>query len=182
MLGNDPYAELLRLCAQGDQQAFARLYKLTSPKLYGLALRMMKTRQAAEEVLQEGYLKIWNGAASFNSSRASSLTWMSTVIRNRALDVIRSANARPQEVESEYEGPEFASTVLSPEEGAGLSLSAKRVMDCMEELPEKQRISLLKAYYYGYTHDELARELGRPLGTVKAWVRRGLERLRQCLS
>ncbi len=182
MLKNDPYAELLQLCALGDEKAFARLYQLTSPKLYGIALSLMKTKQAAEEVLQEGYLKIWNNAATFNASRASALTWMATIVRNRGLDVIRSKKVRPQEVESEYEGEEFASTLMGPEDGAGLSLEARRLAECLDTLPDRQKESVLRAYCYGFTHEELAEALAAPLGTVKAWVRRGLERLRKCLS
>ncbi|HFD86413.1 MAG TPA: sigma-70 family RNA polymerase sigma factor [Gammaproteobacteria bacterium] len=179
---NDPYAELLLLCSQGDEKAFARLYQLTSPKLFGVCLRLMKTSHAAEDVLQEGYIKIWKNAGSFNPAKASAMTWMATVVRNRGLDVLRSQRSRPQEVETEYEGIDFSSTEMSPGDLAGISWSARRVNDCMQELKEKQRESILMAYYYGHTHEEIAAHLAAPLGTVKAWVRRGVERLRKCLE
>ncbi len=179
---NDPYAELLRLCARGDDKAFERLYQLTSPKLFSVCLKLMKTPHAAEDVLQDGFLKIWNNAASFNPERASSMTWMATVVRNRGLDVLRSKRSRPQEVETEYEGIDFSSTDPSPSDLAGVSMSAQRVHECMEQLQEKQRQSILMAYYYGHTHEEIAAHLEAPLGTVKAWVRRGVERLRKCLD
>lgn len=179
---NDPYAELLLLCAEGDEQAFSRLYKMTSPKLYSVCFRLMRTRQAAEEVLQEGFVKIWRNAGSFDRSRASAMTWMSTVVRNRALDVLRSLKSRPQEIDMEYEGLEFASGDLSPDDGAGLSWSADRVVNCMKQLQENQRKAIFLAYYYGHTHEEISRKLQSPLGTVKAWVRRGVERLRTCLE
>ena len=179
---NDPYAELLRLCSRGDEKAFERLYQLTSPKLFSVCLKLMKTPHAAEDVLQDGFLKIWNNAASFNPERASAMTWMATVVRNRGLDVLRSKCSRPQEVETEYEGIDFSSTEPSPSNLAAVSMSAQRVQSCLEELQEKQRKSILMAYYYGHTHEEIAAHLGAPLGTVKAWVRRGVERLRKCLA
>jgi RNA polymerase sigma-70 factor (ECF subfamily) len=179
---NDPYTELLVLCAQGDEKAFSRLYQVSSPKLYSVCFNLLKTRQAAEEVLQEGYIKIWHKAGTFDPRRASAMTWMTTVVRNRALDVLRSKKSRPQEVDMEYEGLEFASNDLSPSDDTGISWSARRVAKCMDELQEKQRESILMAYYYGNTHEEIAKKLAAPLGTVKAWVRRGIERLRKCLE
>lgn len=182
MSDNDPYAELLRLCARGDEKAFERLYQLASPKLFSVCLRLMKTKDAAEDVLQDGFVKIWNNAASFNPERASAMTWMATVVRNRGLDVLRSRRSRPQEVETEYEGIDFAASDPSPSNLAGVSLSAQRLQECMKALQEKQRESILMAYYYGHTHEEIAAHLSAPLGTVKAWVRRGSEKLRKCLE
>ncbi len=182
MPDSDPYAELLQLCAQGDEKAFARLYSLTSPKLFSLCLRMLKSRQKAEEVLQEGYVKIWTRSATFDRSKASAMTWMTTVVRNRALDVIRSAKSRPVEVDMDYEGMDFAAHDLTPVDVAGMNWSAERVALCMKALKERQRQSILLAYYYGFTHEEISSKLEAPLGTVKAWVRRGIDRLRKCLE
>lgn len=182
MSDNDPYAELLKLCAQGDQQAFTRLYQITSSRLFGVSLRLMRTRQLAEEVLQEGYVKIWHNAGTFDSRKASSITWMTTIVRNRALDVLRSQKSRPVETDMEYEGLDFESDELTPGDRTAMDWSARRVAKCMEGLQEKQRQSILMAYYYGYTHEEIAAKLDAPLGTIKAWVRRGIERLRLCLE
>lgn len=178
----DPYTELLVLCAEGDEKAFSRLYQVSSPRLYSVCLKLLKTRQAAEEVLQEAYIKIWHKAGSFDPRRATAMTWMTTVVRNRALDVLRSQKSRPQEVDMEYEGLEFASNEIPPCEETGLGWSARRVAKCMDALQENQRKSILMAYYYGHTHEEIAQQLAAPLGTVKAWVRRGIERLRKCLE
>ncbi|HBS26721.1 MAG TPA: RNA polymerase subunit sigma-24 [Gammaproteobacteria bacterium] len=182
MPDSDPYTELLGLCAQGDEQAFSRLYTMTSPKLFSLCLRLMKSKAAAEEVLQEGFVKIWTKSGTFDRSKASALTWMTTVVRNRALDVLRSKKSRPVEVDMEYEGMDFASEDLTPLATVGMGWSAERISKCMEELQETQRKSILMAYYYGYTHEEISRKLEAPLGTVKAWVRRGIDRLRKCLQ
>ncbi len=178
----DPYAELLLLCAEGDQRAFERLYKKTSPRLFGLCMRMMYVSQLAEEVLQEGYVKIWNNAGSFDPSKASAMTWMTTVVRNRALDVLRRKKVRPVEVESQYEGNEFAELSAGPLDQADLSSATQAVVDCMNGLNEKQKKAILMAYYYGHTHEEISKELNSPLGTVKAWIRRGIERVRACLE
>jgi RNA polymerase sigma-70 factor (ECF subfamily) len=182
MTDSDPYAVLLRQCAHGDQQAFARLYQQTSGKLFAVSLKIMQVRQLAEEVLQESFINIWQKASSFDASRASAMTWMTTIVRNRALDVLRAQKSRPVEVEAEFEGIEFSSPERGPAERAHLSLAARRVIECLEQLQDKQRQSVLLAYYYGHTHEEIAETLSSPLGTVKAWVRRGLERLQQCLK
>ncbi len=178
----DPYAELLLLCAEGDQRAFERLYQNTSPRLFGLCVRLMHSQALAEEVLQEGFVKIWNKASSFDPQKASAMTWMTTVVRNRALDVLRSQKVRPVEVESQYEGMEFAALEAGPLDETSLSSSAQAVVDCMEGLNEKQKQAILMAYYYGHTHEEIAEKLMSPLGTVKAWIRRGIERVRLCLE
>ncbi len=182
MSDSDPYAELLRLCAQGDEKAFSRLYQQTSGKLFAVGLRIMQTRQSAEEILQEGYIRIWEKAGTFDPGKAKAMTWMTTIIRNRALDVLRSYKSRPVEVEAQFEGLDFATGDTSPDVLTGISLETRQVLDCLEELKEKQRESVLLAYYYGQTHEEIARKLKAPLGTVKAWVRRGVERLRKCLE
>lgn len=182
MMDADPFAELLLLCADGDQHAFERLYARTSSRMYGLCLRLMQSQALAEEVMQEGYVKIWNSASRFDPSKASAQTWMTTVIRNRALDVLRSQKARPDEVEIEYEGVEFAALEAGPLDQTSLSGSAKNVLRCMEQLDAKQKQAILMAYYYGHTHGEIAEHLDSPLGTVKAWIRRGIEKVRLCLE
>ncbi len=182
MKKEDPYAELLYLCAKGDQQAFTRLYEETSGKLLATGIRILGTRQAAEDVLQESFVKIWQKSHSFDGSKASSMTWMTTIARNRSLDVLRSLKCRPQESDIEYEGVDFATEDLAPEDRVGLSVMTNRVVNCLDELKDQQKESVLMAYYYGQTHEEIAQELGAPLGTVKAWIRRGVERLRKCLE
>ncbi len=178
----DVLNELLLRSAKGDRKAFARLYSLASPKLYALCLRVVKQEALAEEVLQEAFVKIWNHAQRFEPGKASAMTWMSSIVRNRALDILRSLKTQPEQIETTYEGIEFSSTNPGPMDSAQLSADAKAVMDCMEKLQEQQRRCIMLAYYEGHTHDELSRMLDTPLGTVKAWIRRGLERLRQCLG
>lgn len=174
--------ELLQRCAKGDAHAFEQLYRITSPRLYQLCLQILKQDALAEEILQEAYIKIWNNAGRFDPQRASAWTWLTRIVRNRALDLLRSLKARPEQVEALYEGAEFASPDATPEQDAQMSAATRAVLDCLKGLKEEQKRSILMAYYYGHTHEELAHHFDAPLGTVKAWVRRGLQRLRQCLQ
>lgn len=177
----DKYAELLQQCAARDQQAFKQLYEAASPKLLSLCLLLLKDQQIAEDVLQEGFIKIWDKAESYSSGKGKAMTWMATVVRNKALDKLRSLKNKPQETEVEYEGLEFASTDLEPDSMEHLSQDVKTLMHCLKQLKPDQRECILLSYYYGHTHQELSKKLGKPLGTVKAWIRRGLEDLRPCL-
>lgn len=179
---DDPLSDLLERCAAGDQRALEQLYKAASPRLYSVCLRIVRQEALAEEVLQEGFVKIWNNASSYARSKGSAMTWMISIVRNRSLDMLRSLKVEPEKVDVEYEGMEFASEDPDPEGQAHITGATQAVMDCLEQLKEDQRRCILLAYYEGHTHDELASMLDTPLGTVKAWIRRGLERLRQCLG
>ena len=182
MNNSDPYAELLKLCAKGNEQAFNSLYQQTSGKLFAVSLKIMQTRQAAEEVLQEGYIKIWDKAGTFDSGKAKAMTWMTTIVRNQCLDVLRSYKSRPVEVEAEYEGLEFAIQESGPADMTDISIETRQLLDCLKDLKEQQKQAVLMAYYYGQTHEEISSAMESPLGTVKAWIRRGVERLRKCLD
>lgn len=174
---------LLAATAQGDQRAFRELYEASSSHLFGLLLRILKRRDWAEEALQDCFLKIWQKAATYEPGKGAPLTWLMTVARYRALDLLRMK--RP-EVEMPEEGEEepmsMADTAQSPEDGAVEGEGIGRLENCMKGLQDEQRDSVLLAYYEGYTHQELAARLNAPLGTVKSWVRRGLSKLRECLE
>lgn len=178
----DIYAELLQKTAQGDQLAFKKLYELSSPKLMSLSLCLMQAEALAEDVLQEGFIKIWDKADSYVPGKGKAMTWMSTVIRNKGLDKLRSLKTKAAETEIQYEGLEFASADLEPDRLENLSQDVKGLMACLDRLKPDQRECILLSYYYGHTHQELADKLDRPLGTIKAWIRRGLEDLRPCLT
>jgi RNA polymerase sigma-70 factor (ECF subfamily) len=179
---DDPYAELIQRCAHRDQRALEELYRKASPRLFGVCLRVVRQEALAEEVLQEAFVKIWNNAGRYATGRGTGMTWMISIARNRAVDLLRSLKARPEEVEPSYEGLEFTDETANPEQHAHISGANAAVMRCLEHLKEDQRRCILLAYHHGYTHDELARAVDAPLGTVKAWIRRGLERLRECLG
>ena len=178
----DKYADLLQQCAANNQLAFKQLYDATSPKLLSLCLRLLQDKQLAEDVLQEGFIKIWDKANTYSPGKGRAMTWMATVVRNKALDKLRSLKTKPAETEIQYEGLEFASRDLEPESLEHLTQDIQGLMECLKTLKPAQRECILLSYYYGHTHQELSDKLGKPLGTVKAWIRRGLEDLRPCLT
>jgi RNA polymerase sigma-70 factor (ECF subfamily) len=179
----DNYNELLIRCAtHRDSDAFKQLYDQTSPRLFSLALGILKNKGMAEDILQESYLKIWNSANTYHQGKGKAITWMATVTRNKCLDKLRSLKSRPQETETVYEGVEFAAATLEPDELSSVDQGLGQLMSCLEELQAEQKECILLSYYQGYTHQELSEKMEKPLGTIKAWIRRGLEKIRVCMG
>jgi len=175
-------AELLAQAALKNQRAFAELYKLTAPKLFGAALRILRRQDWAEEVLQECYVNIWNHAGNYAIRKSAPFTWMTSIVRNRCLDWLR----RPQ---TEATGEEYDIAVEAwqddgpgPVESLLAAADAAALARCLQQLESKQRQSIMLAFFHGLSHSELANHMQQPLGTVKTWVRRGLERLKGCLG
>lgn len=175
-------AELLSQCALGNQSAFKDLYSVTSPKLFGVALRILRRQDWAEEVLQECYMSIWNHAGDYAIARSAPLTWMTSIVRNRCLDWLR----RPQQ---EATGDEYEIAIEAwrdespgPIEQLAAAGDAAALARCLEMLDGRQRQSIMLAFFHGMSHSEIANHMKEPLGTVKTWVRRGLERLKGCLQ
>lgn len=165
---------------QEDRVALARLYELTSAKLFGICVRTCGDRQAAEDVLQEVYLIIWKRAAGFEPGRASPITWLATIARNRAIDWRRAQGKRVMTTIDEAlpltdDRPLAPETLLAAEAQGRLHL-------CLDQLEEKPRLAIRTAFFDGVTYAELAERLGVPLGTMKSWVRRGLMRLKECVE
>ncbi|UCD68675.1 MAG: sigma-70 family RNA polymerase sigma factor [Betaproteobacteria bacterium] len=179
---NDQLANLLSRCALADQRAFAALYEASSAKLFAVAVRITRRRDWAEEVLQESFVKIWHHAGNYDADKSAPMTWMTAIVRNRALDWLR----RPREVQTSEDVEAFMASVPDegpgPEELATLAVQARELWQCMEQLGPDQQRSITLAFFHGLSHGELAKKLDKPLGTVKTWVRRGLERLKQCLE
>jgi RNA polymerase sigma-70 factor, ECF subfamily len=170
---------LVARAALGDRAAFRELYQATAPKLLGVALRILRREDWAEEVLQECYVSVWRHAQEYSASRAAPMTWMTTIVRNRCLDWLRRPNPEPlsdeaaESIESDNPGP--LARLEAARDGAALAR-------CLRGLEAKQRQAIALAFFDGMTHAELAQHLRQPLGTVKTWVRRGLARLRSCLE
>ncbi|HSS45982.1 MAG TPA: sigma-70 family RNA polymerase sigma factor [Burkholderiales bacterium] len=165
----------------GDQAAFANLYRQTSAKLFGVALRILKREEWAEEVLQDSFVNIWKHAAEYTAPKSAPMTWMTSIVRNRALDLLRRPGLEvAQEDNSLIE--DFGDGAQGPVELLLQSNAADALARCMQQLEARQRQSIMLAFYHGLTHAELAKHLRQPLGTVKTWIRRGLERLKRCLS
>lgn len=168
---------LLARCALRDGDALARLYELASPVLFALVLRLGGDRASAEDVLQEGFIKIWSKAGDYRADRGAPMSWMTRIMRNQAIDGLRRRpDWQSDEAQAERESGDDPLADL-------LNVDLDRLLqECMEALERPQREAIAMAYYAGYTHQELSLKLGNPLGTVKSWVRRGLARLKRCMD
>jgi RNA polymerase sigma-70 factor (ECF subfamily) len=172
---------LLTQVAGGDRNALAELYARTAPQLLGLVMRMLQRRDVAEEILHDAYLRIWHNAAAFSAQRGPAMSWMAAIVRNAALDRLRRQRREvPLDALPDYDT--LIDEADGPAAAALASAEGRALADCLGRLEAEQRNCLLLAYYHGLTHEELAQRLGRPMGTVKSWIRRSLLRLRQCLD
>lgn len=176
--GTPPTAEaLLSRCAQGDEAAFAELYDLTAPRLYGAALRLMRNPSEAEDVTQEAYLSIWRNCARFSRDRGGATGWMMSVLHHKAVDRIRSAEASRRRDLAHDQLDDRPTTDATAEQAVG-RLEAATLRAAVNRLSPGQREALSLAYFEGLTHREIARRLNLPLGTAKTRIRDGLLRLR----
>jgi RNA polymerase sigma-70 factor, ECF subfamily len=190
MLNDGEIKQLILRTATRDATAFSLLYEKTAPILLGIALRITRRRETAEEVLHDAFVKIWNQAKSFDPLALQPVAWMSAIVRNRALDLVSSAEAT--RVESFDVGDDDDGNALerlldwSDASDSGEALDQTRathhLRDCFEELKPGERQAIALAYHHGMSHSELASHLQKPIGTVKSWVKRGLESLRTCMD
>ena len=178
----DAIAQLMERCALRDRHAFAQLYRQTAPKLYGVAIRILRREDWAQEVLQESFVNIWNHVAEYSASRSAPMTWMTAIVRNRALDWLRRPNLEHGDEDYDLLVESVADDAPGPEAQLGSSRDARALADCLKLLSGNQRQSITLAYVHGLSHGELAQHLTQPLGTVKTWIRRGLEKLKGCME
>jgi RNA polymerase sigma-70 factor (ECF subfamily) len=172
--------ELLTRVGAEERAALRELYGLTSAKLFGICLRICSDRQAAEDVLQDVYITIWKRAGAYDPGRASPITWLATIARNRSIDW-RRANRRHAAAPIEDIPPVPDSRPSAPD----LMLADEathQLHDCLDELDGNQRESIRTAFFDGLTYAEVAERRSVPLGTMKSWIRRGLARLKDCLD
>lgn len=183
---SEQLSRLLARVGQRDHAAFEQVYRLTSAHLYGVALRILNREDLAEEVLQEAYVNVWNQANSYAAGLATPMTWLISVVRNKALDWLRHNKIADESTRASTDDDDHAHDIADERaDPAALFLQATEksgIRHCMATLEAAQRQSLALAYYDGLSHAELAAHLQAPLGTVKAWVRRGLEKLKKCLD
>ena len=172
--------QLLLQTARSDQKAFAELYRRTSSKLFGVCLRMLRDRAEAEEVLQETYTTVWRRATSFDASKASAITWLVTLSRNKSIDRLRQH--REELLDDPVRMDETVDDSPSPAVDAETSQEHQRLESCLDELEPKQQSSVREAFFTGATYNELATRCKVPLGTMKSWIRRSLMQLRACLE
>jgi len=179
---NARLVQLLARTALKDQQAFAELYRAASPHLFAVALRILHEAAAAEEVLQESFVNVWHHAASYVAAKSQPLTWLTSIVRNPCLDQLRRREIDTVMMDDGEEGGTIAAQEPTPLELLLAGADARAVKGCIDALEPGQTQAIALAFFQGFSHAELARHLQQPLGTVKSWVRRGLERLRACLE
>lgn len=177
--------EMLARVALSDQRAFADLYRETSAHLFGVAARILRDTAAAEEILQEAYVNVWHHAGSYAVTKSAPLTWLTSIVRNRCLDQLRRRELDTVAIPTDEDGaPTFEppSGDPSPVEMLLAGADTQAVRGCVETLDAGPKQAIALAFYQGLSHGELAAHMDQPLGTVKSWVRRGLEKLKQCLD
>lgn len=174
----DDIAALLKLCGEGDRVAFRRLYDLQSPRLYGLALRMMQQPALAADAVHDAFVQVWQRAARFDPARGAAEAWLASLLRYRAIDILRQ-RSREQYGHEGGDEPDPAPDAFAHVAAKADSAALQR---CLAELEDGQRRVVLLAFMDGLSHSELAARLQAPLGTIKSWVRRALLGLRRCLE
>ncbi len=163
-------AALLARMALGDRAAFRELYARTSGRLLAIAISMLGNRSQAEDLLQDAYVKVWYAADTFDGSKGQPLGWLIAIVRNLAIDRLRSTaiNHKPAVVETEH----------TP----ALADDNQLLQDCLDTLESKQRQSIFAAFFQGLTHYEIAARFAEPIGTIKSRIRRGLAALKGCME
>ncbi len=178
---HDEPGRLLLATANGDSAAFEQLYRATSSRLFGVCLRIIPQRSEAEDVLQEVFTNVWRKATQFDPSRASGVTWLTMMARNKAIDHLRSGRASRLSVPIEH-AEDLAETAPNAQAAAEAAMEGHRLDVCLGELEAPRRQLIRTAFFEGETYEELARRSGTPLGTVKSWIRRSLVKLKACLE
>ncbi len=174
----DALAGLIRLVAAGNRGAFRRIYDLQAPHLHAVALRITRQGPLAADAVHDAFLQLWRNAARFDTARGSPEAWLVSMVRYRALDIVRR---RGREV-SDEDMPEPIDDTPDALERLASSQSAAALHACLGQLDRERRSLLMLAFVDGLTHSEVAERLKMPLGTVKSWIRRGLQTLRLCLE
>ncbi len=171
-------AELLQRSAAGDRAAFRRVYDLQSSRLYGIALRITRHGASAADAVHDAFVSVWQYADRFDPARGNAEAWLTSIVRYRALDLVRH-NVREvtgvEMPEPEDDEPDPLARLMENAEGAALRR-------CLDELDSDKRLLIVQAFIDGLSHSELASRLATPLGTVKSSIRRGLAALRRCLE
>jgi RNA polymerase sigma factor (sigma-70 family) len=176
---------LIEQISKKDPSALEELYRATSSKMLGIAMRVIGNREQAEDVIQEAYLKVWRIAQDYRQSLSPPIAWMGIIVRSRALDVLRKNATEKHLTGIDVEGDDrdvLDDNASNPMDTAFASDQAWALHECLKKIEPKPREVLVMAYYKDLSHGELAAQLKMPLGTVKTWIRRSLEQLRVCLS
>ena len=179
----DPTADLgsaLRACAMGDSTGLRQLYDHEAPRMIGVAMRILRRRDIADDVVHDAFLRIWRNAKSYDSTLGSPRAWIYAIVRNLAIDAIR--NSQREDIVDEEHLADIADAASESTPIFDRLAEGSALHRCLERLEPKRRASILLAYAHGCSHGEIAGKLGVPLGTVKAWIRRSLAALRECMA
>lgn len=180
---NARYAHLLARVALRDRKAFHTLYQSVGADLNGVAFRILRTNDLAQDVLQESFMQIWNNAHTYNNSLGEPITWMRAIVRYRALDKLQAHKRKREDFVGDDMLNDFHDE--APTSDPAVLVEIERTMGslahCLETLSSVSRASILAAYYNGESREEISARNGVPVNTVKSWLKRGLERLEQCL-
>ena len=177
----DP-GDLLHRCAQGDKVAFRELYARCAPQLFAVLMRILGRADLAEDALHDVFIRIWENAATYRPQKGQPMTWMMSIARYRALDLLRGARSQRLVADGDDQLAGIETQDIGPQEAAEQSADGRALRACLERLTDGQQKSIRLAYLSGYTHEQIAATLPAPLGTVKSWVRRGLQSLKVCLE
>ena len=181
----DQLRSLVAAVALGDRVAFRRLYDATSAKLFGFALRILRKDELAEDAVQDAFVSIWHAASGYQSHLAAPLTWMATIVRNKALDILRRQDDAVELDAEQFDHDMLLALqdpALGPQDRLQMTDDARALAHCMDTLEGKQRQAIGMAYFHDLSHSEVASQLSLPIGTVKTWIRRGLDKLKNCLA
>ncbi|MFY8113775.1 MAG: sigma-70 family RNA polymerase sigma factor [Rhabdaerophilum sp.] len=173
-------ADCLRDIARGRADAFRRLYEAEAGRMLGIALRILKRRALAEEAVHDAFVSIWNHAATYESRLGSPRGWMHTIVRNRALNILRGESRT--ELTDTLEPLDIASEAENPEEAVSRLSDSEALKHCLGRLEPAPRHAVVLAYVEGLSHGEIAERLRIPLGTIKSRIRRSLLALKECLG
>ncbi|HTJ01917.1 MAG TPA: sigma-70 family RNA polymerase sigma factor [Methylovirgula sp.] len=177
---NAELAALLEAAGQRDRAAFKTLYDRVAPKLFAIALRILRDKATAEDALQEIFLRIWQNAAKFSPESGSAMGWLSAIARNRAIDVLRARGSAALTAMSET--TELWENIAATDGGEAERLNLATLRRCLGAIEEPSRSCVLLAYYEGYSREELAQRFDKPVNTIKTWLFRSLSLLKSCLD
>jgi RNA polymerase sigma factor (sigma-70 family) len=166
----------IQRCAAGERSALRVIYDLEAARMVGVAARILRRRELAEEAVHDAFIRIWRGARSFDPQRGTARAWVYAIVRNQALSIVRD--------EQRVQAADDLDPKDLPQPEAALSRlpESSALRRCLEQLDADRRTAVVLAYAHGFSHGELAGRLGVPLGTVKSWVRRALLSLQECMG
>lgn len=178
-MSDEGLSGLLVSVASGDRNALRAVYVRESTRLFGVAMAILRDRDAAADTVQTAFLRVWERAGQFDPARGEARSWLGGIVRFAALD---AARARGREVLTD--DPELGDTAVEPEAFSQLAAAQEgvRLHECLAKLDGKHREGIVLAFVHGLSHAQLAARLNEPLGTIKSWIRRGLLSLRECLT